>query len=255
MPRYFVTIAWLVGFALTFGLATQSHRFVYVVSNTTPHAVLYATTFDGGLFAEEWLQQDRRGGTISPKEDALWLTLDQNAPAPLSIQSVMRHRFRDFDYQARAQVLAGPLNNAFGVVFRYIDPQHYHRFYVSSDGYYQLTEQTPDGNRIISTWMDSPAIIQGVGATQNTLRVISRANIISFYVNEQPLLLCIPTDATAQSTYYGGECRGGVLQDSYRLEAPLYGQIGIFIETVSESGVSVAFDDVLVRTPAQIPTN
>ncbi len=255
MPRYFVSLALLVGFALTYGLATQSNRLVYVVSSDTPQTILYATTFDGGMFAEQWLQQDRRGGTISPQADALWLTLDQNAPVPLSIQSVMRHRFRDFDYTVKAQVLEGPLNNAFGVVFRYIDPQHYHRFYISSDGYYQLTAQTLDGNRIISTWIDSPAIAQGVGTAQNKLRVVSRANVFSFYVNDQLLPLCIPNDATAQSTYYAGECQGGALQESYRLPEPLYGQIGVFIETVSESGVSVAFDDVLIQTPAQTPTN
>lgn len=255
MPRYLVNVGLLVGVALVYGLATQADRIVYVVPPVPPPAVLYATSFDDGIFADEWLQQDRRGGTIAPQNNTLRLTLDQNAPAPLSIQSVMRHRFRDFDYRVQVQALEGPLNNAFGLVFRYIDPEHYYRFYISSDGYYQLTAQTPSGSQIISTWIDTPSIVQGVGTAQNRLRVISQADVFSFYVNDQLLPLCIPNDATAQSTYYGGECHEGTLQNTYTLSEIPYGQIGVFIETVSESGVSIAFDDVFIQTPTQTAIN
>ncbi|MFQ3674872.1 MAG: hypothetical protein SNJ83_14870, partial [Aggregatilineales bacterium] len=103
-----VLIAAIIGLnALT--LAWSNTR---AVLTAPPGQVIYAAGFDG--FEDEWQQYE---GRLSARiaDGALRLSVDD---APATIYSLTRPNFRDFDLRVQATTTAGPIDNAFGVIFR-----------------------------------------------------------------------------------------------------------------------------------------
>lgn len=211
--------------------------------------LLYANTFTENESLMDWAQQDRRGGTIAQAGGVLRLSLAQVVPAGERLFSFEPYNLCNFDYTVTAAATDGPLNNAYGVVFRYVNPQTYYIFYVSSDGYYQVLRVLPEGWFRLSDWMPSDAIQQGVNGEQNRLRVLAEGDTFRFFVNDEPLMLCVPDNPTGESTFVG-ECVGGSLQAQITDAAIPYGKVGVVIETIIDGGLAAEFDDVVVRGPA-----
>lgn len=243
---WFLVVSLLfLGFVLVLRQFQDALRFVV---SPDAGAVLYATTFTDGRFAEHWSAQDRRGGTISFDDHALRLTFDEFVPSQSLLRSINRYPFSDFDLQVTAQALTGPLDNSFGIVFRQLDDQTYYLFYISSDGYYSVWRETPAERFALSTWIPTEAINQGAdGSTTNTLRVVAEGNIFRFFVNDEPLQLCIPDLPDGESTYTT-ECVDGTMQPTLSDDTIPYGRIGVAIETLRDGGMTVQFDDVLLRS-------
>lgn len=211
--------------------------------------VLYANTFTDDLSLADWAQQDRRGGTIAQADGVLRLAFAEVVPPGARLFSFEPYTLCNFDYTLTAAVTGGPLNNAYGVIFRYVDPQTYYIFYVSSDGFYQVLRVLPEGWFRLSDWMPSEAIQQGVNGEQNRLRVVAEGARFRFFVNDEPLMLCVPNTPTGESTF-AGECVEGSLQAEVRDDAIPYGKVGVVIETIVSGGLVAEFDDVVVRGPA-----
>lgn len=210
--------------------------------------VLYATTFDSGTLAADWSAVERRGGTIAVRDDALHLSFDAFITRRELLRSTSVYPFADFDLRATATALEGDINNAFGLVLRQsADANTYLLFYVSSDGYYSIWRETPNGRLALSTWIASDAVQQGLGA-QNRLRAVAQGNTFRFYVNGTPLMLCIPNNPSGESTYtVSGGCIDGTMQPQLVTDAvPLVGVLGVAIETQIDGALEVAFDDLLV---------
>ena len=242
--------------------------------------LLYVAAFSG--FTDEWELYD---GQQSAKIVDEQLELRVNAPQTATWSSA-RHRFEDFDARVTAIASEGPIDNAFGVVFRVQDQadgdcdlpavilcgieqllplagaairqalnvtasNDYLAFLISSDGYYSLWKSENGSTKLLSAWMSSPRINQGMDVA-NTIRVLARDSAYSFFINRTQVELCIPDDLAAASTYAGGECVDGAMQDMYRDESLSNGKIGVIAQSTATGGPGVVlrFDNMIVFSPA-----
>lgn len=245
-----------------------------------PGALLYVSAFSG--FSDEWeLYDGRQSAKIVDEQLELRVTAPQTAT-----WSSARPRFRDFDLSVSVTAKEGPIDNAMGVVFQAqsleddacdlpavilcgidqlvplvgaairqvldaTDSDIRVAFLISSDGYYSLWKASAGKTRLLSAWIASPNIRQGLGMA-NTIRIIARDSSYRFLINGAPVSLCIPFDASATSTYYGGECIEGEMRDSYRPESFKSGNLGLIAQSTATGGggVVVRFDNFLVYSPA-----
>jgi hypothetical protein len=123
--------------------------------------------------------------------------------------------------------VAGPNNNAYGVICRYQDEQNFYLFLISGDGYYaigkyqsgseQIIYLTPDGQ-----YQRSDAINQGAGSNQLEVRCVG--NELSLMVNGISLLSV--TDPTF-----------------------VVGDVGLAISTLEAGTAIVEFDNFRVTLP------
>ena len=240
--------------------------------------LLYAAAFDG--FLDEWTLYDgqQRAAVV---DGALQLTVgDANKQAWTSA----RHEFADIDLRVDAGAIAGPVDNAYGVVFalrggeaagcelpalilcgleewipllgagmRLLfeagEETRYLAFLISSDGYYSLTEADGGGQRRISDWIPSEQIRQGLHAV-NRIQVVGRGGTYRFFINGGAAALCIPHDPGARSTWYAGECLEGSMQAAYKTEAR-NGRLGLMAQATATGGggVLAQFDRFIVFQP------
>ncbi len=246
-----------------------------------PGDLLYVATFDGYL--DEW---DLYDGQQSASIEDGRLRLEVSS-AQTESWSVARHHFVEFDISVAASAVAGPVDNAFGIVFamqspseeacdlpavifcgigqwspllsaalrQVLDPAagpHYYAFLISSDGYYAL-KRIVDGapGEFISIWIPSSSIHQDLGA-ENRIRVIARGSELKFFVNGAQAMLCIPNEPGASSTFTNGECIGGRMVEEYQAPDPLHGQLGLIAQATQTGGggVVVDFDNITVFSPS-----
>ena len=247
--RWIALPASIVLLLLVLWLRRNTDQMRFVVPSAA-REVLYATTFDGTTYTGDWSQSTQSGGSITTDDDQLNLTFVEFVTARNLLRSTTPYLFRDFDYRVQAAANAGPLNNSYGVVFRQQDDATYYLFYVSSDGFYSVWRETPAGRIALSTWIPSEAINQGVNGETNTLRVVAQGDTFRFFINTEPVMLCVPDDPGGESTYSLGECVGGTMQETLTDATIPYGALGVVIETLEDGGMSAAFDSAVVLGPS-----
>ncbi len=240
---------------------------------------MYLAAFSG--FADEWrLYAGQQSARINDEQLELTVLSPQTAT-----WSTAAARFGDIDFRVEAKAVAGPIDNAFGLLLRFQDRGEtpcdlpavtlcglaelsplagaalrqifaresgfdYLAFLISSDGYYSLWKAEASSTRQVSAWMPSNHISQGLGAS-NIIRAVARGSRYRFYINQRAVELCLPLEPSTASTYYGGECIDGELQLDYVDEAPAYGKIGLVAQSTATGGggVVVRFDNLLVFSP------
>jgi hypothetical protein len=240
----FLLILVIVLLALFFaGQAIESWRYIQPAA---PGELLYVATFDG--FTDEWrLYEGRLSAEIV--DNALRISVGDVQSGPYA---EAQPNFADFDLRVDATPLEGPLDNAYGVIFRLFDRDTYYLFLVSSDGFYQVTRRVNGVERVLSNWIRLPLVHEGLNVT-NHLRIIAKGDQFQFYINDQLAQLCIPNDPNAQSTYRLGQCIEGTMQDALTDNSITMGQIGVIAQTRNEPDVVVNFDNLLVYSPEVQP--
>lgn len=242
--------------------------------------LLYLATFAAQI--DDW---DLYAGKQSARIAAEQLEIAVGDPQTAA-WSAASPRFSDFDVTVEAVAHDGPIDNAFGIVFYADDAvegncklpaillcgiselmplagaairqaldQHttgYGAFMISSDGYYSLWKAEAGATKALSAWISSPRINQGLGAL-NTIRVVAIGSEYRFYINGSRVQLCIPNDAQAESTFAGGECIDGSLQDAYYDTTKRSGKLGLMAQSTATGGggVVIRFDDLIVYSPVQ----
>ena len=256
MRRILVIIILVVIFAVLFALNRSLASWQHAIISGDPGQLLYAATFDGGSsdgFNDDWSQYP---GRLSAELDQgqMKITIGE---VDGGAYSVAAPHFGDFDLRVQAQTLEGPVDNGYGVVFRLqnkdntlLEDDSYYLFLISGDGYYRVMRALDGVPQIVSDWIDSPLVQQGLH-TANQLRVVARGNQFQFYINGEQVQLCIPDDPGAVSTYSGGTCFGGAMVDALTDDAIPNGQIGVSARSTATggAGVVVAFDNLLVYAP------
>lgn len=214
--------------------------------------LLYVATFDDN--APDWGQYDD-GQLAAEAEDGV-LRLSVNAESAGAFSTADAH-FGDFDLHVTATAVDGPLDNGFGVIFRLqtkdnqrLSDDSYYLFLISSDGYYRVTRTVDGTEHIISDWIPSGLIQEGFEA-ENTLRVVGQGGSFQFFVNNQPVQLCIPNDPDGISTYALQTCIDGSMMDMLQDDAISAGQIGVVARATETggAGVVVDFDNMLIFAP------
>ena len=118
----------------------------------------------------------------------------------------------------------GPLDNAFGVMCRYQDPDNYYFFLISGDGYAGIG-LTKDGRRVMLTgdaMLPADPILQGYRT--NHLRAVCDGFDLALYVN-------------------------GVLVDEAQAAEWPSGDVGLMAATYGEPGIDIRFDNFSLVRP------
>jgi len=138
----------------------------------------------------------------------------------------------DFRLEVDAAQEAGPTNNGYGILFRFLDRNNYYRFDISGDGFFLLSK-FHDGEWVtLIPWTASSAI--NLGQVNNRLGVEAVGNQIHVYANGA-LLAEVKDDTFAR------------------------GNLGFFASTFSDPNLVVSYDDIKLWIPkgeelAIIPT-
>lgn len=214
---------------------------------SSPGSVLYATSFD--LEDNAW--QEAEGRLSAQIEDGV-IRLDVGG-ADSNVYSPLRWHFSDFDFTVDAKAVGGAESNGFGVIFRLTNLDNYYYFLIGSDGYYQLTRVQDGVAQEMSQWIFSDAIQVGIGET-NRIRVVGTGNQFRFYVNDQPMAMCIPDNPDAKSTYNDiiGECIEGQMLETVTDASIADGRLGVIAVALDEPDTLVEFDNVLIYSPTQV---
>ncbi|MCA9913007.1 MAG: hypothetical protein KC496_06645 [Anaerolineae bacterium] len=254
------------------------------VVSGAPGDVLYAAGFDG--FTDEWQQYEgRQSAQIS--DGVLRLSIGDSDV----IYSAADPYFADFDLSVTARAVEGDVNNAFGVVFRLLEPSDdcqmplrimcdvadssglfgaglnllfrqpqestgYYMFLISSDGYYSVWRNSEEdqGGRAISTWIPREDIINTGLNAENRIRVVGTGNEYRFFINGTQVPLCIPDDPGGQSTYYSltEECIQGQMLPVLEDDTLPLGRVALVVDSVSSlPGFTIEFDDLIITSPQE----
>lgn len=248
----------------------------------SPGELLYVAAFSG--FEDEWDLYDGQQSALIKDEQ---LELAVHSPQTLT-WSTAPANFGDFDIVVEAEALGGPVDNAFGLLFRLqnrgearcdlpavifcgleqVSPLagtairqvlgqqssfDYFSFFISSDGYYSLWKSAAGETKALSAWMPSAHIKPGLGA-RNRIRLLGLDASYRFFINGVAVDLCLPHDPAAASTFTGGECMDGELRFEYVDDSLRGGKIGLVAQSTATggAGVVVRFDNLIVLSP-EIP--
>lgn len=246
-----------------------------------PGEFLYIAAFNG--FTDEWdLYEGQQSATVVDEQLELQVGSPQTAA-----WSTARPRFHNLDLSVAITAIAGPIDNAMGViihagetkdgacdlpavilcgidhlvplvgaalrqVFAAAEVKGHIAFLISSDGYYSLWKSEADRSKLASAWIPSPQINQGLGVS-NTVRAVARDADYRFYINGVQVSLCLPEGAGARSTFAGGECIDGAMRDVYRDDSYVSGKLGVIAQSTATggAGVVVRFDNLVVFSPTE----
>ncbi len=284
LPSWAIALTLSVFLALAVIAANLIHASLSsrdIVLEDSPGTLLYVSAYSG--FTDEWdLYEGQQSAKIVDEQLELRVTSPQTAT-----WSSARPRFRDFDMRVATTAQDGPIDNAMGVVFHVQDneddacdmpavilcaiDQHiplagaalrqiidmtetesHFAFLISSDGYYSLWKSEAGKTRLLSAWIASRHIKQGLDAT-NTIRVVARDSSYRFFINGAQVALCLPDDASATSTFVAGDCVDGTMQEVYHDDSFDSGKLGLIAQSTATGGggVVVRFDNLLVFSPAE----
>jgi hypothetical protein len=153
------------------------------------------------------------------------LLIDLNAPNTLQFVTLREPLFDDFILEIDSSQLEGSLDSSRGVLFRMQDGGSFYRFAITGAGFFVVERRDGDDGwqRLTRDWIESPAIRQGLNAT-NQLRVQAVGAQISVYVN--------------------GELLHQVVDNRYS-----QGTIAVEAGTFGPGQTRAAFDNLVVRRP------
>ena len=186
----------------------------------------------GMLFADDfneerdcgWALYERAGATAEVRDGALHLTTSQPG------QIWWTNPGRNLDnviLTTNVRPVAGPEDNAYGLICRYQSAENFYVFLISSDGYYAIGKYQSGSNQITylsgeGQYQFSDTINQGTAG--NRIRASCIGNELSLAVNGVPLA------TVSDSTFAGGD-------------------IGVAVSTFESGTLEVAFDDVEALAP------
>lgn len=231
------------------------------VPRPQPGELLYATSFDA--FNDEWdLYPGRDSVQVEAQDDgdaggapdrALVIRYGSGTPDEV-VWSVLDRKFSDFDLRVTARLLDGPIDqNQYCVAFRYRDERNFYLFCITADGYYSLAKVRGGVQEKVSDWGTTSAI--RLGAAPNEMRVVGQGDEFRFFVNGEPVLLCLKGENQSSMWAYGegpGVCLTDEPTDVYRDGTFAQGRVTLAAGTIDGSAVTVAFDDLLIVGPDQM---
>ena len=171
-----------------------------------------------------WASYNRGGGVGAIENASMQITVNQ--PGQLWWTNPVRN-FDDAVIRAEARQVAGPNDNAYGLICRYQNEENFYVFLISGDGYYSIGKYQSGSEGVTyltegGQFQQSEAINQGVAS--NELRASCVGNQLSLEVNGVPLISV--TDPTFVT-----------------------GDIGVAAATLQSEAAVVEFDNVQVTLP------
>ncbi|MDY6876925.1 MAG: hypothetical protein SWK90_12090 [Chloroflexota bacterium] len=170
--------------------------------------------------ASGWQAESDASAEVGYYEGVMRLLIQ--APNRLAWASAGRE-FADFHLTVEATQVAGPDDNEYGILVRMQDADHFYRFSISGDGYYQVSKYSGEEWVVLGgDWTQSDAI--QTGTATNFLEVVCQGTTMTFLVNGVNLT------QVEDNSYHRGD-------------------VGLYAGSFFESGVEVHFDDLIVTEP------
>jgi hypothetical protein len=184
--------------------------------------VLYADDFAPATAGPWQLEGDDRGQALLQEER---LVIEVNDANTVQYSALAEQSFTNFALEVDATLLAGSTDSTYGMLFRMSAPDQFYRFDITGNGLFAVERYDEGGGwtRLTDDWQESGLLQQGVNAT-NRLGVLAVGGTFSFYANGQLLV------QLADGRYSGGA-------------------IGLDAGTFGQSGLRVAFDNLVVSRP------
>ncbi|MEO8396476.1 MAG: family 16 glycoside hydrolase [Chloroflexota bacterium] len=258
MRRILVLIVLVLIFAVLLLVSRSVAGWQHYIIAGDAGTLLYTASFDGGSsdgFNGDWAQYP---GRLSAQiaDGQMQITIGE---IDGSAYSYSAPHFGDFDVTVAAQAIAGPEENGYGLVFRlqnkdnnFVEDDSYYVFLISGDGYYRVVRAIDGKLKILSDWIDSTLVHQGLNAL-NRLRVIAQGDQFHFYINDEAVQLCIPDDPNGVSTYSNETCVKGTMVDTLTDDTISNGQIGVTAQWWADSNAQpgvATFDNLLIYAPS-----
>lgn len=165
--------------------------------------------------ADNWATPVAAGATHALRLSTLRITLTDSQTVAWSLSDLTANNFY---LEVDAFHVIGPLDNGFGLLFRYEDAENFYLFVASHDGYYSLQTVTDGAWGELIEWTPSDQINSEAEAI-NTLGVLADGSQITILLNGTVM-------ATVEDDRFIG------------------GRIGLMAGSFDEGGVEVAFDDL-----------
>jgi hypothetical protein len=193
-------------------------------SNTSTQSasnnVLFSDDFSSS--SKKWDQNTNSSGSTDYYNNAYRITVnDTNYDAWANPGN---ESFIDTRIEVDTTKNAGPDDNDFGIICRYINANQFYFGVISSDGYYGIMKMTSDGSAPIGrdSMLESDKITQG--AATNHLRFDCVGSTLTLYVNGSQL------DQQSDSDYTTGN-------------------VGLLAGTFGTGGTDILFDNYYVYKP------
>lgn len=214
----FLLLLWAVLMALTGGCAvffpTQPEA-----SAAEPGEVLLVDDFSDQLSG--WGVWNREGGTVSYDQEGLRIIVNETQ---FDYWSVAGRTFDDVVVEVDATKIAGPDDNDFGMICRYIDKSNFYLLVISSDGYYGIAKVRMGQYSMIGADQLQYSSAIARGNSQNHLRADCTGSILRLYANGQLLMEAEDSDFSS-------------------------GDVGLLAGAYNEQGVDILFDNFVVKKP------
>ncbi len=189
-------------------------------TRSTTTVVLFSDDFSNPN--KNWDQISDSSGSTEYYNDAYRITV--NASNYSAWANPGNESFVDTRVEVDALKNAGPDDNEFGIICRYMDANQFYYAVVSSDGYYGIMKMSSSGSQPIGgeSMLESERISQG--AASNHIRFDCVGSTLTLYVNGFPL------DQQNDTEY-------------------ITGNIGLLAGTFATSGTDILFDNFFVYKP------
>lgn len=185
-------------------------------------SILFSDDFSAGSGGDWFTEADDQGQTAVLNESMI---VEIGQANTIQFTELREPIFDDFVLEVEATQLAGDLESSYGLLFRMRSPEEFYRFEITGDGRYMIERHNADGTwtRYLDDWLVADSIKQGHNET-NTLGVVADGPLLIFSINGQPV---------------------------QQLTDPAYasGTIALSGGTFGQPGLSVAFDNLVVRQP------
>ncbi|HPH95193.1 MAG TPA: hypothetical protein PKW33_03440 [Anaerolineaceae bacterium] len=138
--------------------------------------------------------------------------------------SVPGLKFSDVRVEVDAKKMAGPEDNDYGIICRYVDQENYYGFLISSDGYYGIIK-TKNGEQNVfgGEGMRFSDLIK-TGDAVNRVRADCIGSTLALYINGQQVDMTQDEDFTV-------------------------GDVGLLTGSFDTAGVDILFDNFVVKKP------
>ncbi len=138
--------------------------------------------------------------------------------------SVPGLHFTDVRIEVDAVKTAGPDDNDYGIICRYIDQNNFYGFLISSDGYYGITKRKNGEHSVISAKAMEPGSSIRTGIATNHIRADCIDSTLTLYIN--------------------GSKAAEITDPEYKI-----GDVGLLAGSFTQTGVDILFHHFVVSKP------
>jgi hypothetical protein len=170
----------------------------------------------------DWLVEGDDVGQTAVIDQRLVIAINQ--PNTMQFVTLEAPTLQNFSIEVEAQQTAGNPESSYGVLARMRGADQFYRFEITGNGLYMVERHNADGtwSQYLDDWTEASAINQGLN-TINRLKVVAEGPNLSFYVNDI------------------------LLHEVYDNGVGLDAKVGLDAGTFGQTGLQVAFDNVVIQ--------